>query len=210
MSRIERGHVDEVTVRVLRDVCRAVDMRLDLVPRWRGGDLDRLVNARHTALLDAFVRRVRRVAGWSLVPEVTFSIYGERGSVDAVLWHPATGSLVVVELKTAIVDVHDILSTLDRKRRLGGPIVAERGWRPITVSAWLVVADTVTNRRHVARHAAAFESAFDLDGRAMRRWLREPRGRVMALSFLADDRPTNARSSSRPAPRVRRPGVERT
>jgi transcriptional regulator with XRE-family HTH domain len=50
VSRIERGRLDEITLPALRSVAAALDARLDLVLRWRGSDLDRLLNARHSQL----------------------------------------------------------------------------------------------------------------------------------------------------------------
>jgi transcriptional regulator with XRE-family HTH domain len=50
VSRIERGHLDQVSLASIRAVAKALDVRVDLVPRWRGGDLDRLLNSRHSAL----------------------------------------------------------------------------------------------------------------------------------------------------------------
>jgi hypothetical protein len=77
---------------------------------------------------------IGRQPGWSVVAEVSFAIYGERGVVDLLAWHEATDSLVVIELKTAIVDIDEILGTLDRKRRLAVRIAAERGWKARSVS----------------------------------------------------------------------------
>lgn len=34
------------------------------------------------------------------MPEVSFSIYGQRGVIDILAWHAATRSLLVIELKT--------------------------------------------------------------------------------------------------------------
>jgi hypothetical protein len=89
------------------------------------------------------------------VPELTFSIYGERGSVDLVAWHPARRALLVIELKTAIVDVNELLMTFDRKRRLAPRIAREREWDPNVVGAWLIVMEGMTNRRRVAAHRAS-------------------------------------------------------
>jgi len=55
----------------------------------------------------------------------------------------------VIELKTAIADVNELLGTADRKRRLAAQVARERGWDPRTVSQWLIVADTRTNRRRL-------------------------------------------------------------
>lgn len=48
--RLERGHIGSLTVDTLRRVAGALDVRIDLTARWRAADLDRLLNARHSAL----------------------------------------------------------------------------------------------------------------------------------------------------------------
>jgi hypothetical protein len=91
---------------------------LDAAVWWQGRDVDRLINAAHSALHEAVARLFVHLPGWSAVPEVSFSIYGERGVIDWLAWHPATRSLLVVELKTALVDVQAVLAPLDRYARL--------------------------------------------------------------------------------------------
>jgi hypothetical protein len=70
-----------------------------------------------------------RGPGWSIAPEVSFSIWGERGLIDILAWHAPTRSLLVIELKTAIVDVSGLVGTVDRKRRLAPEIARSRGWQ---------------------------------------------------------------------------------
>ena len=77
ISRLERGRIDATTLVVLRRVFHAMDARIDLVPRWRGGDLDRLIDARHAGMVETLVRRLASLPDWIAQPEVTFSIYGE-------------------------------------------------------------------------------------------------------------------------------------
>ena len=122
--------------------------------------------------------------GWVFEPEVSFSIYGERGIIDILAWHPARRVLLVIELKTEIVDVSGLLGSMDQRRRLAWRIARDRGWDPKVVSMWVVVADTRTNRRALAAHAGVLRAKFPMDGRSMRRWLRDPSERVDALGFL--------------------------
>jgi transcriptional regulator with XRE-family HTH domain len=204
ISRIERGHVGEVTIGALDRTARFLGIRLDLVPRWRGGELDRLLNADHAALLEAVSRRFSRLAGWVAIPEVTFSIYGERGSIDLFAWHELTRSLLVIELKTAIVDIHDLLMTLDRKRRLARQIARNRGWDPISVSVWVAVSDTATNRRRVAMHEVALRTVLPARGAGVARWLGTPSGSTAALSFLSYGRHQGTTRMRRGVQRVRR------
>jgi hypothetical protein len=93
--------------------------------------------------------------------------------------------------------------TFDRKLRLAREIARERGWDPVTVSGWLLVADGRTNRRHVAAHATFLRSRFPADGHAMRNWLRRPSGSIHAVSFLSSARSTSAGQRLTPVRRVR-------
>jgi hypothetical protein len=114
VSEVERGPLASVSLGTLRRVAAALDLRLKVVPRSRGGELDRLVNAGHAALHGSVVRHFGGLPGWVVVPEVSFSIYGERGVIDILAWHEPSGSLLVIELKTAIVDISDLIGGADR------------------------------------------------------------------------------------------------
>ncbi len=184
VSRMERGHFGKLSLVTMRSVGAAVDMRLDLVPRWRGGDLDRLLNARHSAMHEAVARMFAEMPGWSVAAEVSFAVYAERGIVDVLAWHAATRTLLVVELKTELVDVQEVLGTLDRKRRLAPTIGRERGWVPAQVGVWLLLAESTTNRDRVRAHQAVLRGAYPAGALEMRRWLAAPAGPIRALSFL--------------------------
>jgi transcriptional regulator with XRE-family HTH domain len=183
ISRIERGHPGTLTLDMIRAVATGLDIRLELQPRWRAGDLDRLLNANHSRLHDLVATMFgSQLPSWALAPEVSFSIRGERGVTDILAWHPGRRALLVIELKTDIVDVNELVGTVDRKRRLAAQIVSERGWSPLTVSVWVIVAPGRTNRSRIAAHGAMLRAAFPVDGRGIRQWLKEPVGAVSALS----------------------------
>ena len=205
VSRLERGQLGGMTVDSIRAIGKAINMLIDLTPRWEGGEMDRLLGWRHSALGDAVARRFAAMPGWAIAPEVTFSIYGERGAIDLLAWHAATRTLLVIELKTEIVDVQELLGVLDRKRRLAPKIGAERDWVPLAVAAWVIIAEGRTNRRRVDGHRAVLRAALPADGRTMRTWLAAPAGQVAALSFWP--RNDGARTTKRldPVRRVRKP-----
>ena len=204
ISRLERGHLDRLSLSALRRIAAVLDIRLEVSARWRGGELDRMINARHGELHEQVARRLP-AAGWQSAPEVSFSIYGERGVIDILAWHAATSSLLVVELKTAIVDVQELVGTMDRKIRLSPRIAAERGWHARTVSAWVVVAAGKTNRRRIGAHRAMLRTAYPTDGRRMRAWLPRPDGPVRVLSMWSDLTPGHVRARIAPVQRVRTP-----
>ena len=199
VGRIERGDLDRVTVGTLEAVARALQADLDVAIRWNGSELDRLLNAGHSALHELVVG-ILVDAGWEVVPERSFSWYGERGIIDIVAWHAATRTLLVVELKTEIVEVQRLIGTVDRYRRLAPKAVEDLGWVPAVVGVWVAVADTATNRRRLAEHVRVLRAALPTDGRTVPGWLRSPAGALRALSFVSDARVANriaARSSRR-------------
>src|SRR5688500_12472656 len=55
ISRIERGHLHELSIGSLRRVTQVLDISVELLPRSRLGDGNRLANARHAALAEFVV-----------------------------------------------------------------------------------------------------------------------------------------------------------
>jgi transcriptional regulator with XRE-family HTH domain len=202
VSRIERGHLEVLSLRTLRAVANVLEIRVDLVPRWRGGDLERLVSGRHAALAEMVIRGLEADA-WAVRPEVSFAVYGERGVIDLLAWHAATRILLVIELKTEIVDVGELLATLDRKVRLAGSVAKQFGWAPRMVGSCVGVADTSTNRRRVKGFEATFLAAFPSRGRTVGRWLRMPDGALRGLLFVSDRHARTTRHEMGARKRVR-------
>jgi len=185
VAAIERGAFGTVSIARLVDVGRALGAQVDIRIRWQGSDVDRLVNRDHGAMHEQVARLFTRLPGWSVQPEASFSIWGERGVIDLLAFHAAASQAVVIELKTTIVDVQELLGTLDRKRRLARVVARDRGWPAARVSAWVIVADTPTNRRRLADHRTVLRAALPVDGRRVRTWLRSPEDEIGALSFLS-------------------------
>lgn len=92
VSRIERGRLDRFSIGTVLRVAAALDIRLEWLVRWRGGELDRMLNAGHAAMHEA-VARLLADTPWLLAPETTFAIYGERGVIDVLCFHPSTAAL---------------------------------------------------------------------------------------------------------------------
>jgi hypothetical protein len=191
-------------------VASILEAGVHLELRWRGGELSRLLNAGHAAMHETTARLFQRRPDWLTAPEVSFSIYGERGVVDVLAFHPRTGSLLVIELKTQLVDVEGLLTVVDRYRRLAPRLARERGWQVRSVSACVLLRDTRSNRRGLADHATVLRAAFPSDGRTLRRWLTNPVGAISALAFLSYDQhaSTNARTAGVSRVRSRRVSVD--
>lgn len=201
-SEIERGRIEQVSLHRLRRVAAVLEVRLPLEPRWRGAAIDRVLSSGHAAMSER-VTKLLIDAGWEVRPEVSFNHFGERGIVDLVAWHSATRTLLLVELKTELADINDLLGVTDRRRRLAAHIVAPFGWAPRTVGQMVVVAGGRTNHRRLADHRTVLRAAFPSDGRAVSGWLARPNGVLAALWFLPDAGPGVKRRATAPRLRVR-------
>jgi transcriptional regulator with XRE-family HTH domain len=95
ISLIDRGRIDGVTVGALVRAAAALGADVDVRLRWRGELLDRLTDEGHAAVVEVIVRRLQRL-GWIAEVEVSFSIWGERGSIDVLGFHPASATLLVI------------------------------------------------------------------------------------------------------------------
>lgn len=188
VSLIERGQLERVSLARFRQVCAALSIEPVLDLRWRNGLVDRLIDRVHAAIVEVVVAELRAL-GWEVLPEFTFNVYGERGSVDVLAWHPAMRALLIVEVKSRLTDLQAMLMSISRKIRLVPPLVAdERGWERLALGRIVVMADTRANRATVAAHRSTFESSFPSRTVEARRWLRSPTGDLAGLWFVPVDR----------------------
>jgi transcriptional regulator with XRE-family HTH domain len=183
VSRAEQGKLNHLAVGALRAIAAAVGMWIDLAPNWRGANLERLINGAHAALQEAVLRFLNGIDGWVALPEVSFSIGRERGVIDVLAWHAATRTLLIIELKTLLVDPADLAMTMGRRQRLALEIASTQGWAPVHIATWVIFTDTRTNRRQVTEHRDLLQVLVGLDGRTVKSWLRAPTGPMAALSF---------------------------
>lgn len=205
VSLTERGRLEQVPLRAVRRMIAALDATLVVEVRWRAGALDRLLDDDHAKLL-ARVAEVLRAAGWLVEIEVTYSVYGERGSYDILAFHPVTGALLVVEIKTDLASAEATLRKLDEKARLATKVAHERfGWPAADVSRLLVMPELSTLRRRVAHHDALFERVLPARGTDVRRWLQSPNGGIGGLWFLSPSGGATAIRGRGGRERVRRP-----
>ena len=192
VSRVERGLFAGVSVGAIERLVVGLGGELDMRVRWRGEELDRLLDATHAAIGEALVEILTRL-GWECAVEVTFAIRREQGSIDLLGWHPPTGRLLVIESKSVVPDLQMMLSSLDRKVRLAREIAWQRGWRATGVGKAIVLVGTAANRARVERFAGTLRVTLPQDGRALRRWLAKPDGPCpAALWFITDMRVATA------------------
>jgi transcriptional regulator with XRE-family HTH domain len=143
ISLIERGHGGRLAVETVRRVFATLDARWEPTVSWRGGDLDRLLDEEHARLVGEIARRLER-AGWEVAVEVTYSEFGERGSIDVLAARPDALAVVVVEVKSELTVIEATLRKLDEKVRIvHGSLGRERfGFRPRFIGRLLVLPST--------------------------------------------------------------------
>lgn len=205
VSLIERGHGSTLAGVTLRRVFAALDARWAPTVTWRGGELDRLLDADHAQLVAEVVRRLAAL-DWDIAVEVTYSEYGERGSVDVLAARRDRLAMAVVEVKSDLTVMDATVRKADEKERIVRETLGRRrfGFGPRRVARLLVLPSTETARRRVRASATILDAAFPARGAEIRRWLRDPSGDIAGILFLSD---TNPRSDTRVgggAKRIRR------
>ncbi len=205
VSYVERGHLDGLTVATIRRIGEALDVRLPFDARWRGADLDRLLDAGHSALVDQTAGALTAL-GWETVLEYGFNHYGDRGSVDILAWHAAERALLIVEVKTRIADVQQLFGSFAKKVRVVPQLVErERDWGARVVGRVLIVSGTSANRSLIERLRKSFDPTFPRRARDVRAWLRRPVGPMAGVWFVAPITAGDGMQAVGGRSRVRRP-----
>jgi transcriptional regulator with XRE-family HTH domain len=187
ISDIEAGRLARLPVATIRRVFAAVDAGFEGIVHWRGAGLDRLLDARHAALVAASVRRLTAL-GWETRVETTYSVYGERGSVDVLGALARVRAVLVEEVKSELANLEETIRKLDEKVRLVRKEIAEDefGWQPASVGRLLVLPDSTVARRRVAKLDPVLRVAFPDRGSVVRQWLRAPSGALAGILFQPD------------------------
>jgi transcriptional regulator with XRE-family HTH domain len=206
ISLIERGHGSRLSGATMRQVFGALDARWDPTVTWRGGDLDRVLDADHAAIVDEVVRRLTAMR-WDVRVEVAYAHYGERGSIDVFAARPELHAVVNVEVKSDLTAIESTLRKADEKDRIvRGYLARERfGFSPRSVGRLLVLPASNTSRRRVRGSSATFAAAFPKRGDDVQSWLRHPAGDLAGILFVSDTNRGGAKRTSGGPKRVRGP-----
>lgn len=207
VSRLERGLLAGMTWSAIERISSTLGIRLDLVAHWRGAEGAVLLDRVHAAIVELVVRDLSRW-GWTTLVEYGFNDYGDRGSVDVLAWHGPTRTLLIIEVKSAIVDIQGLIGSMLRKARVVPRLIAvERGWQAVGIGRLIVVAGTTASRAAIGRHQATFDVTFPQRTPTARRWLRRPSGSLAAIAFVSNARVASVMDGRRPRLRAGPPGA---
>lgn len=183
---IEAARVGSGELERVRRSFAGLDARLKSVVLWNGAATDRLLDERHAAIVER-VAALLTSRGWRAAVEVTFSEWGERGSIDVLAGHPPARAVVVIEVKASLGSLEEMNRTLDAKVRLAPKLARDRfGWAPSSASRLLVMPRDSSLRQFVEGHGATMASLYPLRGRQVRAWLRQP-GSAMGGIWLVPE-----------------------
>ena len=132
ISRIDRGRIENIQLGQLERAAAALGATVDLRLRWNGEQLDRLLDEAHARLVELVVSTLQE-ASWEVAVEVSFAIWGERGSIDVFAFHAPTGIVLVVEVKSTR-SIARAVSPASWRRAAGGSAVV---WPACSSSAIL-------------------------------------------------------------------------
>jgi transcriptional regulator with XRE-family HTH domain len=184
--RIEAGLIGSVSLDRTRAIFEATGGRARLSTWWQGAAADRLLDERHAALVERVVALFQR-RGWETAVEVSFSRFGERGSIDVLGGERERRAIAVVEVKSEFGSLEETNRTLDMKERLAPAISEARfGFRPNIVGRILVVPSDDSIRRIVARHERTMDTIYPARSHDVRQWLRRPDRPIRAIWFVSE------------------------
>ena len=161
VGRHESGVIGSLSI--LERHAGVFGLRVDVRVIGRAGSLIRLVDEEHARIVETVAAWFRE-HGYVTETEASFSEWGERGRIDLLAYDPATGTLVIVEVKTQLLDLQDLFGSLSVKERLAATIAERRGWKANRCVTVLAVANTAANRTVVREHPSLFA---DFDSRRL-------------------------------------------
>ena len=165
-TRMSRSHIAEIetgrTNASLDDVARigeALGLDLQLVGR-PPTVLDPLPSDLVHARCSGYVDRRLRSSGWITRREVEIVHARSHGWIDLLAFHPVTRVLVIVEIKTRLIDIGAIERQLAWYERSARDAASRYGWIPAATTSWLTLLATEEIDTAVRLHRDILRIAF--------------------------------------------------
>ena len=176
VSRVERGHLDELTFETAERLLAAMGARLmTSVEAPFLGDRQRQREPAHARCSAHVATRLRR-AGWEVATEVEVGGDRSRGWIDVLAYHPATGWLLVIEIKTEIHDLGAIERSLGWYERDAFVAARRFGWQPTRSLGCLLLLATVANDARAAANREPIGAGFPVRARELAGLIEGERG----------------------------------
>jgi transcriptional regulator with XRE-family HTH domain len=164
VSLVERGNVAALSVAEADRIARAIGATLVFgveAPVLLGGARQR--DAAHARCV-AYVARRLAAAGWIVRREVAIGTRERPGWIDVLAFNPETRVLLVIEVKTDLVDIGGLERQLGWYHREARNRCRDLGWDPSGIVATALILATVANDDRIRANAVGLRQVFP------RRW----------------------------------------
>jgi transcriptional regulator with XRE-family HTH domain len=132
----------------------------------------RQVDAVHARCV-GYVRRRLEAAGWTTASEVEVAAGRARGWIDILAFDPESRTLLVIEVKTDLVDIGGTERQLRWYRASAVRAAEALGWKPRRVEVALLVLAANTNDACLADNADLVRQSFPADAGQLQALVRE-------------------------------------
>jgi transcriptional regulator with XRE-family HTH domain len=162
---VERGALGDLTFSTAATLLKAMGARLVVnVDAPYLADRARQRDPAHARLGSYVAARLRR-AGWETRAEVEVGSDRSRGWIDLLAFHPASGLMLVIEIKTEIRDLGQIERSLGWYEREAWAVARRLGWRSTRVIGSLLLLATDANDLRAGANRPSIDVGFPLRAR---------------------------------------------
>jgi transcriptional regulator with XRE-family HTH domain len=127
----------------------------------------------HAQLVAVIAGRLRR-AGWVVATEVKTGRKGPTGWIDILAFRASDGALLVIEVKTAVVDAGEILRQVTFYEREAIHAARREGWQPAVVRSALLFLDSADAASALTRNRDLLGPSFEGAPASLQAWLTTP------------------------------------
>ena len=167
VSAVEGARVDGLTFRTAARLLDAMGARLAIaVDAPYLGNRQYQRDAAHAHCVGHVGRRLA-AAGWLVAREVEVGSDRSRGWIDVLAFHPTTGLVLVIEVKTELRDLGQIERTLGWYEREAWAAARRQGWLPRNVLGALLLLATEVNEDRVRSNRDVLAAGFSLRAAAL-------------------------------------------
>jgi len=186
VSVVERGNVAGLSIADADVIARALGATLVFgieAPVLLGGSRQR--DAAHARCV-AYVARRLAAAGWDVRREVAIGTRERPGWIDILAFNPETRVLLVIEIKTDVVDIGGLERQLGWYHREARNVCRSLGWKPSTIIATALVLATAANDDRIRTNSISVRQVFPLRWRDLISVIRgaQPNGAGWGLAMI--------------------------
>lgn len=186
VSLVERGRVAGLSIAEADVIARSLGATLVLgveAPVLLGGARQR--DAAHARCV-AYVARRLAAAGWIVRREVAIGTRERPGWIDILAFNPEARVLLVIEVKTDLVDIGGLERQLDWYEREARNRSRDLGWEPSRIMATALVLATAANDERIRANSISLRQVFPLRWRDLMSVIRgaQPNGSGWGLAMI--------------------------